>query len=357
MGTILNIANNYFGTAVFNNIYEAQRQLGLQPCVLVFLPEQDADFSVGEDITILWEPRSIHFFLRFLPFLRFFYHRQELLRFLKFREISLIHSHTIHSNGSLGYFIAKMLKVPHVVSVRNTDVNDALPKLFFLKKWYWKVLHSCTSIVCPNFAYQEFIWKRFHIQPIVMPNPIDAFWLENNNYKSCIAETSTIKILVIGEIVRNKNQLSVVEAANAISQNTRVILAGKVNDEQYLQEIENAATATELLTLGEISDKSSLLQLLNDSHLMCLVSFKETFGLSIVESALSGVPTVFTRNQAIDGYFPDGAIGVSVDPHNKEELQAAIKSTLAMDRQNIRRLALERFSRDRYLSELRRLYV
>ena len=49
-------------------------------------------------------------------------------------------------------------------------------------------------------------------------------------------------------------------------------------------------------------------------------SLTETFGRVYAEAMSQGVPIIYTRGQGFDGFFPEGEVGFSVDPHDPEEI-------------------------------------
>jgi glycosyltransferase involved in cell wall biosynthesis len=59
-----------------------------------------------------------------------------------------------------------------------------------------------------------------------------------------------------------------------------------------------------------------------------MASFKETFGLVYFEAMSQGTPVIYSEGQGIDGYFPQGFIGYSVDPHDFNDAKIKIELIL-----------------------------
>jgi glycosyltransferase involved in cell wall biosynthesis len=98
------------------------------------------------------------------------------------------------------------------------------------------------------------------------------------------------------------------------------------------------------------------------ADVFCLPSFREGFGLSLLEAAAVGVPCVATRIYGITDAVEDGRTGLLVPPHDAGALREAIerlvlapslRSTLG---QRARERAAARFSRERMLGAWRDFY-
>jgi glycosyltransferase involved in cell wall biosynthesis len=63
---------------------------------------------------------------------------------------------------------------------------------------------------------------------------------------------------------------------------------------------------------------------LNGACAMVLPSRRETFGMIAAEALFAGTPCLISRGWGIDGYFPDGAISLSVEGDDEAALAAAL---------------------------------
>lgn len=143
-------------------------------------------------------------------------------------------------------------------------------------------------------------------------------------------------------------------------------------------------TRIKLLIVGDGSDRQTLATLARDLNIedavifagyqgearkfyplmdiFALASAREAFGLVLVEAMLAGVPVVATRVGGMPYVLDDGAVGRLVAPNAPEQFAEEI-GQLARD-ENLRRAlgdagrrwALEKFSAERYCSEVDSLY-
>jgi glycosyltransferase involved in cell wall biosynthesis len=338
---ILHICNNFYGTDAYSNIFKEIRNQSIDSYIIIFMPnsaKNDPQYLKKKDCFkknayIIWENIIFHKILKFLPIIRF-YRIKKLVCLLNERhKFNLVHSHTLYSNGSIGHLISKFLNIPHIVTVRNVDVNEVFKYLFILKNKLQKILADATSIVFLNPAYMK---KSIGIfddnsdilnKSNVIPSAVDDFWFENLGIKKELPKV--VEVLYVGEISPNKNiefclNLFINEWDN---QNFIVNIIGgtksKNENIQYLNYLKKKYNSYENINfIGEIDSKNKLLKYYRKSTIFFMASLKETFGLVYFEAMSQGTPVIFTEGQGIDGYFPPGFIGY---PVNSSDLNDAKK--------------------------------
>ena len=83
--------------------------------------------------------------------------------------------------------------------------------------------------------------------------------------------------------------------------------------------------------------------------LLHLISFDEPFGFSVVEAMACGTPVVAFRRGSMPELVDDGRTGFLVD--DVEEAAGALRRVGDLDRAAIRKIAVERFGRDRMVDD------
>ncbi|AQL55898.1 glycosyltransferase [Abyssicoccus albus] len=241
----------------------------------------------------------------------------------------LIHCHSLFSNGILGYEIAKQNEIPLIIAVRNTDINIFFKYFKHLKYQAIKALLYAKKIVLISHSYKEKFLSYIPIKYkksisdkiIIIPNGISDFWIENIN-DSETNKSKTFKLLTVGHIVKNKNQLNVAKAVKNINDITGKVkidytIIGKVKDNSYFKKINNVLPDIKHL---DQMPKEELIKHFRNSDLMILPSFKETFGLAYIESISQNIPVVTSKNQGIDKMFNSKFVR-SVNPNSVDEIQ------------------------------------
>lgn len=354
---VLNIANNYFGTTVFKNLIEVQKSIGLGAALLIFLEKTECkELSVPKDCLLLQEPKIINLFFKIFPTLRFYYHKNKILNFINLYEIKSVHSHTLHSNGTLGHMISNHLGASHVLSLRNTDINFAIKFFRHLMPLYARVLNSSSVVTSPNLPYKNLVKQKFSVETQFLPNPIDNFWENSRVLSENRSATNLLRVCTLGEINTNKNQLNVLKALEELKLKCEYTLIGDIADKSYFDRLKNEARSVRIKHVGYISDRQKLYDLLLKQSVMCLVSFKETFGLSYIECALMGLPVVYSKGQGIDGILEDGLIGFRAQPSSVEQIGRQILSSRDLKRTSVAKVSRSLFNQSSYIQRLRNLY-
>lgn len=99
------------------------------------------------------------------------------------------------------------------------------------------------------------------------------------------------------------------------------------------------------------------------ADVLCLPSYREGFGLVIIESAAVGLPSVCSRIYGITDAVDNGKTGLLFAPGNMKELEHALGRLVKDEalRQQMGRLAreraLERFSKDKVVQAMLRFYA
>ncbi len=356
---VLNIANNYFGSMLYNNILSAQNQIGITPKVISFLSHSECqNQQIPSNCLLLGEPRILNILFKLFPIVRFYYHKKAIVSFMKDDQILWVHSHTVHSNGSLGYLIATHYGCKHIISVRNTDINYSFKYFLHLHWLYKKIIKAAYKVTAPNLPYAKIIERKFVRSPKFLPNPIDHFWEQSLPLKTSSVCSKSLKVCTLGAINRNKNQLSVIKALANFDCTVSYTVIGNIEDAKYFQLLVNEATkrSVHLTHINHINEKDVLLDLIRKSDIMCLTSYKETFGLAYIESAMAGVAVVYSKSQGIDGILDEGNIGYSATPNSIKQIYKAIDKARKLNPSAVSSLATDRFGYQNYLKTLRGLY-
>ena len=343
---ILHICNNFFGTDAYSNVFEEVKNNSINSHILVIMPssaKNDPQYlkkrdCFNETTHIIWESNCIYKILRFFPYLRFLKVKNLILKLNRAYQFDLVHSHTLFSNGSIGKHISRLLKIPHIVSVRNVDVNEVFKYLFILNRTLRNILKDATSIIFLSPAYRDRTISIFEddksnniaSKSFVIPSAIDDFWNQNIGKSKKLPEC--LQLLFVGEISPNKNIHFLIELfLNNWSRGkfNITIIGGtkdKIENIKYLSFLKDKYSLySEVNFLDEITKKEELLKHYKNATIFFMASIKETFGLVYFEAISQGTPVIFSQEQGIDGYFPQGFVGYSIDPSNYEDALKKVK--------------------------------
>lgn len=137
-------------------------------------------------------------------------------------------------------------------------------------------------------------------------------------------------ILSVGSINSRKNLLGTVKALERIAQDQRPPLIVIGNGREYRREVEKYIADHQMedyvRILGNVNDSCVLQALYHKASLMMYPSFYEGFGLPVVEATLQRCPVITSTVSSLPEAM--GPHGVTVNPHNQEELDAALADAI-----------------------------
>lgn len=354
---VFHICNN-FG-AVYRNLFENQIKNGdIVRAFYYTLNKKKERIHLPKYFTAYWSKSIIRG-----PFL--FHYRMKkvenkIMNYTPYdiESYDIIHAHMLFSDGELAHYLSKKTKVRYGVTVRNSDLNTWFYwRFFWNKKRGIKILEDAEFIIFHSMSYMNKLLEMVPVElritvlekSFIIPNGVDEFWHNNIFYNRLRLNPvgKVIKILTVGRVEKNKNQVNVCKAIKLLrtqGYNIRYIVVGEITDnvvKQYLED--NDAELT-----GQM-EQNELIEIYRTSDIFVMPSFHETFGLAYVEALTQGLPVIYSENEGFDNQFPEGYIGYSVDPNNKNEIAGKIRRIIE-EYDVISRNALE--STEKYKWEL-----
>ena len=133
-------------------------------------------------------------------------------------------------------------------------------------------------------------------------------------------------MLAVGALVPNKNYGGLIQATSLLNTSPNLVIAG------------NGAEAPRLRSLAEgLGVHLQLLPHMRDEDLareyarcmfVAIPSFSESFGMTAVEGALAGKPSIATATGGTKEFVIDGESGLIVDPSSTDDLADAMRTLL-----------------------------
>jgi glycosyltransferase involved in cell wall biosynthesis len=157
-------------------------------------------------------------------------------------------------------------------------------------------------------------------------------------------------LLFLGRMSPDKGAHHAVQVARQLG--LPMILAGKMHDVQEREHFDSNVRPylTDAIEyVGEVSHDEKVRLLQRAMVTVFPIQWPEPFGLVMVESMACGTPVVATRFGAVSEVIEDGRSGVIVDEF--DQLAAAVERAAALDPEECRRSATERFSPQRMVGE------
>lgn len=255
--------------------------------------------------------------------------------------VDLIHAHTLFTNGGAAFLIKKRLRIPYVVTLRNTDLNLFFKYAIHLRGFGNEILAGAERVIFLSESYKKrtlsnYVHENYRDsiaqKSIVIPSGVNPFWLLPYEKPKSLPDNSPDKIVYAGKLDANKNISSAILAVQALLKNgldIKFIIIGKDtgNHKQKLKKLIHPSFKERIVFHPHLP-KEELKRLFRQCKLFLMPSFRESFGLVYAEALSQGLPVIYSRNEGFDGLFEEGEVGYSVNPSNINEIGAKI--TLAL---------------------------
>ncbi|MCB6610937.1 glycosyltransferase family 4 protein [[Clostridium] symbiosum] len=240
-------------------------------------------------------------------------------------NIELNFSHSLFTNGYVAYKVKLDWKIPYIVAIQNTDINVFFKYLFFLRKTGIEILREAEAVVLASDSYKETLLKQYipkkyraeiEKKILVVPYGINDFYSDNRfDGKKIIKDK--IKIISVGRIETNKNQLLIckaLESGTILDKPVELKIIGEDVNGKLLKKI----CSYRFVKYFSYMDKNELMKQYRNSDIFILTSKTETFGLVYAEALSQGLPIIYTSNQGFDKQFDEGFIGYHAKLEAKE---------------------------------------
>lgn len=323
--------NSYFlSNAIHYNLYKELKSRKddqfLIP-VYKFFREKHID---GIDIDYVFTSIDKKIFFTKIPKVVFLFFKKKL------RNFDYIHSHTVISDGIPGVIISYITRKPLVVSVRNTDISLFINGSIVFKLVAKLILKKSQAVffISPSLKkkiqnlYPDIDSSKYYL----LPNGLDNYWVQNRALEpKRLSNRNEIKLLFVGEIIPRKNLTILLNYLHEYTDyKYELNVVGKNTDNiDFISLSDSITNENRLIYHGPIYEKEKLKALYRDCEIFLLLSFAETFGVVYIEALSQGLPIIFSRDEGLDGFFPNGKIGYSSDPNSLKELHQNVMKIIS----------------------------
>ncbi|QRN85484.1 glycosyltransferase family 4 protein [Clostridia bacterium] len=346
---ILHINSYYNGSIFYKNLYDQQEKNGLD--ISVFVPvahpfESSDDFGRYTRVSANHSKRD-----------RLFFHLKhnkiykDITKKYDIEKYSIIHAHSLFSNGYIAMKLKQNFGVPYIVAVRNTDVNVFFNRMLHLRKMGINILTEAEKIIFLSKPYRDLVIEKYvpnnlkqeiYKKVSVIPNGIDDFWFQESGIKKTVVDKNDLKLLYVGTIDKNKNIETTLKAIEILQQKDYKIaftVVGKIKDENIYNLIKNIPYVHYITP----KPKEKLIEIYRSNDIFVMPSITETFGLVYAEAMSQGLPVIYSRGQGFDQQFSEGLVGYPVNCYDAEEIAEKIEKII-YHYESIRNACLEKYT-------------
>ena len=317
--SLLHICCNLAGSTVFAQLFEALRAEGLEQ--IVFVPEKRTG-SMGKNLP---EGVDTHYRLTVKKSDALFFFRKaqrsvpEIEKTVDMSKVSLIHAHTLFTDGSIAYALHKRYGIPYVVTLRYSDIEAIWKYEPHLRPMGRRIMrHAAKVVFLSESARSKVLWQcvcskeraDMAQKTAIIPNGIRPEWLTGTPRDALPDPVRVGFAGVLSERKRPLDALCAVHKANQLGAGRRFILraCGKGALEAQL----TAGMQEEDVFVGRVEGMEAMKQFYAGCDVLLVPSTAETFGMVYLEAMSQGVPVLYTKGQGFDGQFPQGEVGFAV---------------------------------------------
>ncbi len=253
---------------------------------------------------------------------------KEIEKQVEINKVNCILAGTVYSDGAVAYLLHEKYGIPFSVAVRETDVTYQMKWRPYLNGYIRRMLKAVSNVIFLSPAYQKYLDKFGCNQEkyVLIPNAVNDYWFQNHPNTRLLH--NPLSLIYVGEISERKNvttTVSVVAELNKKEIPTIFHIVGSGDKEEDCRALANELGVSDKVFFhGWQNGKEKIRDYYDQSDIFVMPSLRETFGTVYIEALSQGLPVIYTRDQGIDGYFEQGAVGYSCDPQNVEEIVTAI---------------------------------
>lgn len=247
-------------------------------------------------------------------------------------EFDIIHDHT----GHMSLPVANISTTPVIITLHGSFDSDSQKVFDALRKPNLVSISKSQASSAPNLNYIGNVYNGLEMSDY-------PFSKEHDGY-----------LLFVGRICQEKGTHLAVEIAERLG--LPLIIAAKLEDINlaYFNEFVAPHLSDQIRWVGEVGNEERNRLM---SRALCFlhpITWKEPFGLTMIESLACGCPVVGTNLGSVPEIIKDGKTGFVVE--NTEEAIAAVKNVSQIDRNFCRRYALENFSAEKMAAGYEKIY-
>jgi len=275
--------------------------------------------------------------------------------------IRLVHARFIFPQGLFGLVLARLFKVPLVVSAEGSDVNAIMRRNAVLRAICGFVLDRADRTIAVSIPLQRTLQQFGIAESVYLPNSIDTTSIRPNN-DSCKSDC----ILFVGSMTRNKRPLVLLHAFERvlarIASASLVMCGNGPLLEAVKQEIQQKHLDAKV-KLYPRAKPELVIQLLSQAGVFVLPSESEGLSQALLEAMAAGKVIVASSNESHKDLFRDGRSALLFRLDDEKDLAEKIVTGLTDDQlrsklsRSVRQLCLRQFSTEKIAPRLEMIYL
>ena len=271
----------------------------------------------------------------------------------------VIHAHTAIWGGVLGCFLKKKTKLPFILTEHSTGFSRKIYKPWQLT-YAQKTFQSADVLLAVSESLSDAIKQLDKkLSVLVLGNIVSTDYFQPTEQ---LSPNNPFTITSIGFLDAKKNFSLLIRAfAKAFKRDNRAMLniVGNGAEKRMLEKLSKELGLEKKVKFWGHLERSKVLQIIQNSHIIISSSNIETFGVTLIEAHSCGKPVIATRSGGPEDFVTkENGILVPIGDVNAlaEAMQRMIENYGHYDPEKIRSECTDRFGEIAITRQLEKIY-
>lgn len=255
-----------------------------------------------------------------------------IIKFIK-EDISIVHVHMASGGSfyrkSIITIISKLFNIPVIIHVHGACFKEFYGGMnYFVRKYCNYIFNKCDKVIVLTEKWEGFFKNiiekdKIHIVSNFVFLPEEIKRIEKTEDEKKI-------ILFLGRLGQRKGTYDLIEAIDKLrvsNSNFKLILAGDGEIDKCREIVKQKSLEQNIDIVGWINDEEKQ-KYLENSDILVLPSYFESFGLSLIEAMSYKIPVIASWGGEMSEVVRDGIDGMLINPGNIDELTNKLKDLL-----------------------------
>jgi L-malate glycosyltransferase len=239
-------------------------------------------------------------------------------------EFNLIHAHVMGWTSTVAAILSNKKSIPFIVTEHWTGYRKGLyHKLNFISKLTRRLTAKNASqlLVVSKFLKQDMIDCHIDANYTIIPNVVDGYVTQSQT------KNKVFSFVFVGDLDQeHKNVSGIIKGFHKLNQlmgNTQLDIIGRgKNYDEYLALTQALGLSAQINFHGS-KENTEVFNILQNSHVLLLNSYFETFSIICAEALLCGIPVIATKCGGPESFLNDST-GILIDIGNNHQLTEAM---------------------------------
>lgn len=272
----------------------------------------------------------------------------------------LIDAHYFYPDGVAVALVAKLLKIPFVISARGSDINLIAEYRWPRKMILWAAKHAQASITVSSALKTKMVSIGANANKIhVLRNGVDHGVFVSKDHQSMRKKYGLTKttLLSVGNLVELKGHDLIIKSMPSLPE-CELLIVGSGDEEKPLRKLADGLQISDRVRFMGTLKQVELVDLYSAVDILVLASSREGWANVLLEAMACGTPVAATNVGGTPEVVCSEWAGVLIKDRNPEEIVAAINAILKKQiKRDSTRCYAEGFSWDKVIKNQIDLYI